>query len=128
MALLTVEDLTPFGVTTPVDQLAEMIADVEALAGQVAPCLTGTLPETQAAAARAVLRGAVLRWVGQLGADDRQMMAGPFSIGPVSGNERRPLLWPSEITQLQGVCSAVTAGAGGKFGQIRLQTPAWWVR
>lgn len=126
--LLTVGDLEPFGLSLTSGQLSVMIDDVTALAGQAAPCLSGDLPEGLAAAARAVLRGAVLRWAGEQSQENRQMMAGPYSIGPVPGSERKPLLWPSEITQLQAVCSAVSGAKPGGFGQIKLAAPAWWVR
>lgn len=117
MALLTVSDFSLFLPDGRVSdgQLAAMIADVEALAVQAAPCLTGPLSEAQAAAALAILRGAVLRWVDYLGRDDRQMAAGPFSIGPAAGSsERKPLLWPSEIADLQAVCRG-SSGRGRSF-------------
>ena len=63
MALLTVSDLSLFLPDGRVSdgQLAAMISDVEALAVQAAPCLTGPLSEAQAAAALARARRSSMR-------------------------------------------------------------------
>ena len=110
---LSVADLSPLTKASD-EALAVMIEDVEALAVDAAPCLAdpAMLTEAQAAAVRAVLRGAVLRWADYMTRDDRQMAAGPYSIGPAPGSsgERKPLLWPTEVGQLQGVCSGVRRG------------------
>lgn len=132
MALLTVDDLSPF-TNLPADKLDVMIRDVEAFAVAAAPCLAdpAVLSGTDVAAVVATLRGAVLRWVDHLGREDRQMTAGPFTIGPAPGQQsqdRRPLLWPTEVTALQGICAAIAGRAPSAVGQIRLAAPAWWVR
>lgn len=79
-----------------------LIEDAQARAVGVAPCLAGDLTEGQRAQVVAVLRGAVTR---AATADDRQMSAGPFSIGPAQGSQPRALLWPSEVEELQRVCA-----------------------
>lgn len=132
MALLTVDDLSPL-TSLPADKLDVMIRDVEARAVSVAPCLAdpAVLSDTDLAAVVATLRGAVLRWADRVGRDDRQMTAGPFTIGPVPGQQTREatsLLWPSEVAQLQGVCSAIAGQMPSTIGQIRLGTPPWWIR
>lgn len=132
MALLTVDDLSPL-TSLPADKLDVMIRDVEARAASVAPCLAdpAALSYTDLAAVVATLRGAVLRWADRMSRDDRQMTAGPFTIGPVPGQQTREagaLLWPSEIAQLQGVCAAIAGRSPSTIGQVRLGTPAWWVR
>lgn len=128
---LTFDDLAPL-TDADTSALIVMIEDVEALAVESAPCLAapGALTAAQTAAVRAVLRGAVLRWAERTMRDDRQMIAGPYSVGPVPGSqgERKPLLWPSEVGQLQGVCAAVTGRASSRVGSVRLAAPAWWVR
>lgn len=103
---LTVDDLSPFTAGVTDAQLVAMIDDVHALAANAAPCLSGDLSEAQRATVRAVLRGAILRWVDHVNRDDRQMSAGPYSIGPAPGlsGERKPLLWPTKIASLQDVC------------------------
>lgn len=113
---LTAADLAGFGTGLDADTLTSMIGDAYALAVAAAPCLAEGLGEAQTAAVRAILRGSVLRWAAQMTRDDRQMTAGPFSIGPTpgSGGERRPLLWPSDITELQGICTG-RRGRGGAF-------------
>ena len=118
MAFLTFEDLAPF-TSAPADRLDVMIRDVEALAVRAAPCLgdPAGLSEQDRAAVVAVLRGAVLRWVDYVARDDRQMTSGPFTIGQATGSagERKPLLWPTELTQLQAICAGVSSGRGRAF-------------
>ena len=113
MVFLTSGDLSPFTSATA-EQLQVMITDVEASAVAAAPCLSDPsgLSDAQVAVVVATLRGAVLRWADYLTRDDRQMTAGPFSIGPASGQsqDRRPLLWPTEISALAGVCSGARRG------------------
>lgn len=117
VAFLTVDDLRAL-TTAPTDALAVMIADVEASAVSVAPCLDGTLSDSARAAVVAVLRGAALRWADYSTRDDRQMTAGPFTLGqaPVSGaaSERRALLWPSEVQALQRICAEATGKRRGR--------------
>ncbi len=108
MAYLTAADLSPF-TNASAEQLAVMIRDVEALAVAAAPCLgyPERLSESQRAQVVAVLRGAVLRWAEHATRDNRQMMAGPYSIGPgqQQPQDRRPLLWPTELSALAAVCA-----------------------
>lgn len=111
VSFLTVTDLSPFTSATA-DQLAIIIEDLEAVAAQAAPCLTepGMLTPGQVAATVAILRSAALRWADRTQGGDRQLQAGPFTYGAITGQtaeSRRPLLWPSEITALQGVCAGV---------------------
>lgn len=106
---LTPTDLSPFA--SIADEKAEqMIADATALAVLAAPCLADTdednpLTAAQVAAAKAVLRAAVLRW-NDAGAGARtQETVGPFSQSLDTSQPRRGMFWPSEITQLQDVCA-----------------------
>lgn len=115
---LTVEDLAPF-TSAPPERVDVMIRDVEALAVRAAPCLgdPAVMSEQDRAAVVAVLRGAVLRWIDYVARDDRQMTSGPFTIGQATGSagERKPLLWPTELTQLQAICAGVSSGRGRAF-------------
>ena len=104
---LTPDDLAPFA-TIEAAKAAAMIADAEAMAGSVAPCLAdATTPLTQAqiAAVRAVLRRAVLRWHDLGNGAVTQRTTGPFGeTVDTSRNSPRGLFWPAEIADLQAVC------------------------
>lgn len=108
-------DLEPFATIEPV-KAAAMIADAEAQAALAAPCLgdaTTNLSDSQAAAVKAVLRRALLRWHEAGNAGQRkahQQTAGPFgeqSTFETTGS--RGLFWPQEIADLQAVCRLVTS-------------------
>ena len=99
---LSVDDLTPFASINE-EKAEAMIADALALAARVAPCITDeefAYPD----AAKAIIRGAILRWneagTGALSAQS----SGPFSQTVDTRQQRRGMFWPSEITQLQELC------------------------
>ena len=105
---LTPADLAPFA-TIPEDQATAMIEDALAMAVLAAPCLSdGQLDPKYAAAAKAVIRGAILRWheAGNGALTQRQQTAGPFSQNESydTRSQRRGMFWPSEIAQLQDIC------------------------
>lgn len=108
MAAVTLapEDLMPFA-DIDVTKATAMIEDAMALAARVAPCIT-TAQFEHAAAAKAILRGAVLRWheAGTGALTQRQESAGVFSRGESydTRQTRRGMFWPSEITELQALC------------------------
>lgn len=104
--LIEASDLAPFA-TIDNDKLAAMIADAEAWAATVAPCLAGDLSADQSAAAKAVLRGAILRWNDAGNGAVQSQNAGPFGMTLDTRQERRGMFWPSEIVQLQAICSGV---------------------
>lgn len=96
----------PAGVGSSLGLSAEqMIEDAEALAVLVAPCLTGQAFDN-GAAVRAILRGAIMRWSETGTGALQQQAAGPFSQTFDTRQERRGMFWPSEITQLQGLCAS----------------------
>lgn len=101
---LVPEDLAPFADIPPAKAQA-MIEDALALAARVAPCITedGFAHE---AAARAVLRGAILRWHEAGTGALQTQTAGPFGYTVDNRQQRRGLFWPSEIEQLQEMCKA----------------------
>lgn len=107
---LTPADLAPFASIDEAKALA-MIDDAMALAARVAPCiLEDDFP--YAGAAKAVLRGAVLRWndAGAGGITQAAVDDASFTFG--NQQQRRGLFWPSEITQLQDLCKGdVASGA-----------------
>ena len=101
------EDLAPF-VTIESAKAAEMIADAEAMAASVAPCLSDVnvvLSDTQRSVVKAILRRAVLRW-NEVGTGAvTQQSAGPFQQSlDTTRSAPKSLFWPSEIADLQAVC------------------------
>lgn len=106
MAAVSIEpsDLAPFA---EIDQAkaAAMIADVTARAARVAPCiLEDELDDQHAAAAKAILRDAILRR-NQVGAGAASMeVAGPYTQQVDTRPASRVLLWPTEISELQAIC------------------------
>jgi len=107
--VLTAFDLAPFA--TIEDEKAEaMIADALARAARVAPCISEAAfayPE----AAKAVLRGAILRWNEAGTGVLTQQSAGTFSQSVDTRQARRSMFWPSEIVELQKLCGTARARA-----------------
>lgn len=116
MAYLDPADLEPFAEIDEAKAFA-MIEDAVAQAVLVAPCLAAPddLAEHHRAAVKAVLRGAVLRWNDSGSGALTQQTAGPFSVTYDNRQSRRTLFWPSEIEQLQAICSQVTGASSGAF-------------
>jgi hypothetical protein len=114
---LVPEDLEPFA-EIPRPKALAMIEDVLAMAATVAPCLfEATLIEAKERAARAILRGAILRWhdAGNGAVQTTQTSVDDYSRSQTvdTRGSRRGLFWPSEITDLQKLCA--DAGSGGAF-------------
>ena len=109
MAFLDPIDLEPFA-TIDLAKAQAMIDDAEAMAVLAAPCITAPT-FTNAAAVRAILRGAVIRW-NEAGSGALQAQsAGAFSQTLDTRQERRGMFWPSEIVQLQSLCANAQGGA-----------------
>lgn len=123
MAILDPSDLAPFAEIEN-SKAAAMIADAEALALRVAPCLTADAAPELLGAARAILRRAVLRWheTGNSGSrTSTSRAAGPWSeTDTVSTTGSRGLFLPSEIQQLQELCRV-----GGKAFTIDQVQPTY---
>lgn len=100
-------DLAPFHPGLDTAQAEALIADAEAWAGMVAPCITADGFD-QPNAVRAILRGATVRWLdaGSGALASRQQSAGTFQVSQSydTRQDRRGLFWPSEITALQALC------------------------
>ena len=99
---LTPADLAPFAAIEEAKALA-MIDDALALAAWVAPCIL-TEEFTYEAAAKAILRGAILRWHEAGSGAMQSQTAGPFAMSVDNRQQRRGMFWPSEIEQLQELC------------------------
>lgn len=101
-------DLAPFA-TIDAAKAQAMIDDALALAARVAPCILND-DFAHPDAAKAILRGAVLRW-NEAGTGALQTRAvGAVSEGYDTRQQRRTMFWPSEITDLERLC-ADDAGA-----------------
>jgi hypothetical protein len=125
MAFITPTDLVPFA-TIEAAKAAAMIEDAESMAILAAPCLPGLLtapadetPEAEAlrlaklAAVKAILRGAILRWddAGSGAVQTTQEQNGPWGVQQtVAPQVRKSMFWPSELEQLQGICSSGQKG------------------
>lgn len=126
---ITPEDLAPFADIDPA-KAAGMIEDAEAMAVLTAPCISDllvvppdetpaelALREAKLAAIKAILRGAILRWEdagsGAVTAENHQV--GPFGVqNTYSPAARKSMFWPSELEQLQGICSSGEKGKAYK--------------
>lgn len=101
-----------------------MVAGANAKASRVAPCLTwdGTVTDEPAptgaslAEARLVLIGAIKRWVESGSGALSSQTAGPFGMQVDTRQKSSGYnLWPSEIEQLQAICSSGTEASSGAF-------------
>ena len=104
-------DLKPFAPGLDPAQAAIMITDALALAAEVAPCITDS-GFTKGAAAKAIIRGAILRWNDAGSGASVQLGAGQFQQTIDTRQKRRGMYWPSEITDLQKLCQT---GKGQAF-------------
>lgn len=112
-ATLTAADIAPFA-TIEATKLAAMIEDVLALAVSVAPCIAEDT-FTHDKAAKAILRGAVLRWDAADSGAITQESAGPYSQTIDTTVRKTGLLWPTEIAALQDLCRNATGDQGAAF-------------
>lgn len=109
---LTVDDLLPFAPDIDREKAEVMIEDALALAVAAAPCLDDPGFEN-AGAAKAIIRGAILRWNEAGTGAVTQLSAGSFQQTIDNRSERKRMFWPSEITDLQRLCG--DRRVGGAF-------------
>jgi hypothetical protein len=111
---LTPADLAPFA-TIDATKAQAMIDDAMALAARVAPCINDST-FAYADAAKAIIRGAILRW-NEAGTGAMQAQtAGPFGMTVDTRQQRRGMFWPSEITELAKLCA--TASDSGRAYEL----------
>lgn len=103
VVILTPDDLAPFA-TIQADKAQAMIDDATATALRVAPCIATTTDPDVLAAAKAILRSAVLRWNDAGSGEVTQQTSGAFTTTYVQ-QARKSLFWPSEIDDLRNLCS-----------------------
>ncbi|MCG7607091.1 hypothetical protein [Mycobacterium sp. CnD-18-1] len=116
--LIDIDDLIPFAPGIDEAKAEAMIQDAEALAMRIAPCLADE-DFAYRAAAKAILRGAVLRWHDQGSGATPALTAGIFGMTP-QNQPRRNLFYPSEIAELQALCG----GGRGKAFMIDTTPPS----
>lgn len=116
---LVVADLQPFAPDIDVTKAEAMIDDALAVALIIAPCLGSTDPDfvdPYRSAAKAIVRGAILRWNEAGTGAFQQQTTGPFGEIIDTRQPRRSMYWPSEIEQLQNICQSFSgADAEGAF-------------
>lgn len=106
VSIIAISDL-PAGLQD-VEMVDLLVAGANARAARVAPCLasTETPPSVdQLAEAKLVLIGAVKRWAETGAGAVTQQSAGPFSMSVDTRQRAGYNLWPSEIQDLQAICS-----------------------
>ena len=106
MSIIAVSDLPTS--LQGAEMIDVMVAGANAKAARVAPCLISTDPAPtadQIAEARLVLLGAVKRWADAGAGALSAQTAGPFSQTFDTRQRTGFNLWPSEITDLQAICS-----------------------
>lgn len=100
-------DLRPFEPNIDAAKATLMITDALAMAQALAPCVFEP-GFTNEAAAKAIIRGAILRWndQGSGAAVQKSQTAGPFSQSETidTRQNRKVAFWSSEITDLQSLC------------------------
>jgi len=113
------DDLVPLRPNLDSGMATIMVADALALAAQAAPCIDDDDFPFEAAA-KAIIRSAILRWLDAGSGVITQLVAGPQQV-TFSPEPRRNLFWPSEINQLAALCSD---GVSGKAFTIDTTPPA----
>ena len=111
MAIIVREDL-PSAIQSA-ELIDAMIAGANARAARVAPCLVDadTAPSVdQLAEARLVLIGAIKRWSEAGSGAFQSQQAGPFGVSVDTRQRSGFNLWPSEIQELQAICSTGSVG------------------
>lgn len=106
---ITPDDLRPFA-DIDATKAEAMIDDALAMAAVAAPCILSAGFE-HAAAAKAIIRGAILRWHDASSGAITQQSAGPFQVTVDSNTRRNGMFWPSEIVDLGKLCAASGAAS-----------------
>ena len=117
---ITPADLAPFA-TIETEKADAMIADALALAALTAPCITSE-DFTYDAAAKAIIRGAILRWNDAGSGAYSQVTTGPFGAATDTRTARKGMFLPSELDDLKALCSE--GGRGKAFSVDTVATSA----
>lgn len=106
---ITIDDLLPFAPDIDEAKALLMIEDALATAAEVAPCILES-DFTKDAAAKAIIRGAILRWNDAGTGAVTQMSAGSFQQTIDNRTTRKSMFWPTEIVDLQKLCGTARSG------------------
>lgn len=117
---ITTADLEPFATIDPVKAEA-MIDDALAMAVLIAPCIIDA-DFAHAGAAKAVIRGAILRWHDSGSGAYQQQQAGQFAVTMDTRQPRRSLFWPTEIESLQKMCQDSESGGAWSYDTVSCQS------
>lgn len=118
--LVTPTDLTPFA-TIDAAKAAAMIDDALGLAAIHAPCILD--PEfAHRGAAKAILRGAILRWHEAGAGAAVTKNAGIYGQTVDTRQPRKAMFFPSEIDQLKKLCRPADDDSGGAYSIDLLPT------
>ncbi len=104
--VLTADDFADHDLPVKPGRLAALIEDSLATAVMHAPCLDGELTDATAAAAKAILRSAVVRQAESGSGALQSETFGSHSYTLDNRQQRTGAFWPSEIAQLQSLCAA----------------------
>lgn len=116
---ITPADLTAFAKVEPAKAQA-MCDDAIAMAEVVAPCLAGQddLDDAKARAAKAILRGAILRWHEAGAGAATTKTAGIYGQTVDTRQPRKAMFFPSEIEQLRKLCRSDDEGGAFSFSML----------
>ena len=106
---LTLDDLLPFAPGIDPGKAMVMIEDAIATAALIAPCIVEDSFSNDAAA-KAILRAAILRWNDAGSGAVTQVSAGSFQQTIDNRSPRKSMFWPSEVTDLQKLCGISRSG------------------
>lgn len=118
--LLTPADLTPFA-NIDATKAAAMIEDALGMAEVVAPCITGE-GFAHWRAAKAILRGAILRWHEAGSGAAVTQTGGIYGQTVDTRQPRKAMFFPSEIDQLQKLCRSDDAGGAYSIDMLPTAT------
>ncbi|HOW00559.1 MAG TPA: hypothetical protein PLY19_03720 [Rhodoglobus sp.] len=106
VALTPAWDFAAWDTGVPDARLAVMIEDAMATATMHAPCLAGDVSEAVAASARAIIRGAVLRWAESGSGGLQSETFGSHSYTVDTRSTRYGMFFDREIAQLAELCGS----------------------
>lgn len=119
---LTVADVQVILPNVDPERAQAFINDAEALALTVAPCLGSIdLEPGKVAAAKAILRQVIARWIERGAGITTQQAVGPFQW--TQDTSKGNLFWPSEIQALQSICDGFKPQGQSAFS-VDMSPPA----
>jgi hypothetical protein len=117
--IITFDDLPT--ATQSAELIHDMVAGANAKASRVAPCLADTPTADQLSEAKLVLLGAIKRWAEAGSGALQSQTAGIYGMTVDTRQRTGYNLWPSEISDLQAICS--TGPTGREAFSIDTYTP-----